>query len=380
MALTDDERDQLRTAARSLLGRDSSSERVRAAIATEPGFDRGLWQQMVELGWTAIAVAEEHGGAGCGYADLAVVVQEQGRALTPSPLLASAVLASGVLSQAPNLAVAAELLAPMASGDALGAVAFASATGSYDQTQLSMRWRTVGSTVRLDGSAAFVLDADVADVLIVAALDENGAAAAVPVPADAPGVRIERTPPVDHTRRLFTVSLEGVVVGEDRLLADPGGASSSLMDQALALGVVGVACDSAGVADRVLELAAEHAKDRVQFGRPIGTFQAVKHHCANMAIETEASRAAAEAAAAALDGDPAGWAQAAAIAASFVGPASSRVCALGLLVHGGIGFTWEHDCHLLLKRAKLNELLFGTPRWHRLRLADRAFPTGKGER
>jgi len=129
-----------------------------------------------------------------------------------------------------------------------------------------------------------------------------------------------------------------------------------------------------------VEVTAAYARERTQFGKPIGSFQAVKHHCANMAMAVEASRAASRGAAAALDDDPDGWATAAAIVASYVGPACSEACALELRVHGGIGFTWEHDTHLRLKRVKLDEVLFGTPSWHRRRLADATFPTILGDR
>ena len=145
--------------------------------------------------------------------------------------------------------------------------------------------------------------------------------------------------------------------------------------QVLALGVIAAACDAVGVAERALEITTAYAKERQQFGRPIGSFQAVKHHCADMAIAVEAGRAAVNAAAEALDGDPVDWSSTAAVTASYVGPAASKVCDLALRVHGGIGFTWEHECHLLLKRAKLDEVLFGTPSWHRRRLADAVFPT-----
>jgi alkylation response protein AidB-like acyl-CoA dehydrogenase len=148
-----------------------------------------------------------------------------------------------------------------------------------------------------------------------------------------------------------------------------------LLDEVLALGMVAAACDAIGAAEAALDRASAYAKERVQFGKPIGAFQAVKHHCANMAITVEAGRAAVRAATEALDGDPADWARTAAVTASYVGPACAEACATGLLVHGGIGFTWEHDAHLYLKRAKLDEVLFGTPSWHRRRLADAVFPT-----
>jgi alkylation response protein AidB-like acyl-CoA dehydrogenase len=217
--------------------------------------------------------------------------------------------------------------------------------------------------------AGFVLDADVADVLVVGARDAGGVTAAFAVDTASRGVVIERTATVDITRRLFTVTFDDVVVGEDRMLCEPGSRAEEVLGQVLAVGVIAAASDAVGAAEHVLEHAAEYAKERVQFGKPIGAFQAVKHHCANMAIAVEASRAAVHAAGDSLDGDPAGWSTAAAVTSSYVGPACAQVCALGLIVHGGLGFTWEHESHLYLKRAKLDEVLFGTPSWHRRQLA-----------
>jgi alkylation response protein AidB-like acyl-CoA dehydrogenase len=378
MSLTIEERDELRSTARNLLSRESSSERVRAVAAASPGFDRALWDRMVGLGWTTIHLDERVGGAGCGFADLAVILHELGRALAPSPFLASAVLASGALTLADNEALVGDLLGAVAGGETLGAVAFASTRGSYDPARLTTGWRPArgaGGEVRLDGAAGFVLDADIAGSLVVAARDSDGTVAAVAVDAATPGVRIARAPTIDETRRLFTVAFDDVAVGGDRLLCEPGPRSEELLGHVLSLGAIAAACDATGVAEQSLESATAYAKERTQFGKPIGSFQAVKHHCANMAIAVEASRAATAAAADALDGDPAAWATAAAITSSYVGPACSEACALAVRVHGGIGFTWEHDAHLHLKRAKLDEVLFGTPSWHRRRLADSAFPT-----
>jgi acyl-CoA dehydrogenase len=343
-------------------------------ITNPPGFDRELWDAMVEVGWTTIHVPEAHGGAGCGYADLAIVLHELGRALTPSPFLASAVLASGALMLADNATLRSELLASLTAGQALGAVALAGTNGSYDLGRLTSGWRLEDGAVRLFGQSGFVLDADVADVIVVAARDKDGVVAAVTVDAKASGVRIDRSASVDETRRLFTISFDDVVVPADGLLCEPGSSAAALLDHVLALGAIAAACDATGVAEHALERTAEYATERQQFGKPIGSFQGVKHHCANMAIALEASRSATRAAAAALDGEPASWARTAAITSSYVGPACAQTCALALLVHGGIGFTWEHDAHLFLKRAKLDEVLFGTPSWHRRRLADEVFP------
>jgi alkylation response protein AidB-like acyl-CoA dehydrogenase len=375
MPLSITERDELRSAARGLLARESSSERVRVAVTEPSGFDRALWEHMIELGWTSIHIAEQHGGAGCDFADVAVVLHELGRAITPSPFMASAVLASGALALADNEAAAGELLSELAAGDALGAVAFSSAGGSYEPSRSTTSWERAGGSVRVQGESGFVLDADIARWLIVGARAEDGAAAAVVIDTADPDVRIERAPTVDETRRLFTVAFDDVQVAEARLLCEPGPRAETLLEHVLAIGVIAAACDAVGAAERMLERAAEYAKARTQFGKPIGSFQAVKHHCADMAIGVEAGRAATRAAADALDGDRTEWATTAAITSSYAGPACSTVCALGLLVHGGIGFTWEHDSHLYLKRVKLDEVLFGTPSWHRRRLASAVFPS-----
>jgi acyl-CoA dehydrogenase len=374
MALSIEEREELRTTARALLARSSSSEQVRQAVAADPGFDAALWAQVVELGWTSIHVPEAEGGAGCGYAELGIVLHELGRALAPSPFLASAVLATGALLEADHTDAAADVLAELVAGTAVGTVAFASADGSYEASRLGVTWRADGTELVLDGRAGFVLDADLADHLVVAARSTAGEVAAVVVDEDAPGLRVERTPSVDLTRRLFSVSFDGVRVPADRHLADAGAPAARLLDRVLALGVVAAATDAVGAAEQALEVTATYARERMQFGKPIGTFQAVKHHCANMAVQVEASRAAVRAAAHELDEQPAAWATTAGITASYVGPACSDVCALAMRVHGGIGFTWEHDTHLWMKRVKLDELLFGTPAWHRRRLADAAFP------
>jgi len=375
MSLSIDERDDLRSTARSLLARDSSPARVRATMAEPPGYDRALWDSMVELGWTTIHVPEAHGGAGYGYADVAVILHELGRALTPSPFIASALLTTGALTLAANETLAAELLAPIVAGESLGSVALASSDGSYDQARITVDWRSNGGDLQLQGSSGFVLDADLAGVLVVAARDEQGTIAAIAVDAASPGVRIERSPTIDETQRLFRVSFDDVTVPADRMLSEPGPDASALLDRVLAIGVIAASCDAAGGAESFLEQTAAYASERMQFGKPIGSFQAVKHHCANMAIAVEASRAAVRAGMAALDGDPETWSTTAAITTSYVGPACAQACALGMVVYGGIGFTWEHESHLFLKRAKLDEVLFGTTSWHRRRLADAVFPT-----
>ena len=369
MSLSADERAELRSVVRNVLLHESPSERVRAVIDDDLGFDRALWDQMVELGWASIHVPARFGGGGAGYTDLAVVLHELGRSIVPAPFLANAVLATSACLLSDHDALVGEVLESLVTGEVLGSAALASTDGSYDSSRLTTRWELGAKSLRLHGAAGFVLDADVADLLVVAARGADETSAVVAVDTTAPGVRIERVRSVDPTRRLFTVSFTDVLVGEDRMLCEPGVAADRFLDRLVAVGVIAAACDATGAAEHVLERATQYAKERSQFGKPIGSFQAVKHHCANMAIAVEASRAAASAAAGALDGDPSGWPTNAAVTSSYVGPACTEACALGLRVHGGIGFTWEHDSHLYLKRAKLDEVLFGTPSWHRRRLA-----------
>jgi alkylation response protein AidB-like acyl-CoA dehydrogenase len=380
MSLSADERGELRDVVRNLIHHDSPSERVRTVVDDAPGFDRALWDRMVELGWTSIHVPARFGGGGAGYAELRVVLHELGRSIVPAPFLASAVLATSACLLSDRETLAAELLGSLVTGEVLGSAALAGSDGSYDPARLSARWEPAARSHRLRGTAGFVLDADVADVLIVAARGTDDTVAVLAVDAAAPGVHVERVPTVDATQRLFTVTFADVVVGDDRMLCEPGAAAEVFLSRMLAVGVIAAACDATGAAEHVLERATDYAKERNQFGKPIGSFQAVKHHCANMAIDVQASRAAVSAAGRTLDGDPIHWPTSAAVTSSYVGPACSEVCALGLRVHGGIGFTWEHDSHLYLKRAKLDEVLFGTPSWHRRRLARTLVDASKGER
>jgi alkylation response protein AidB-like acyl-CoA dehydrogenase len=375
MSLSAEERDELRTTARTMLTDRCSSERVRAVTENGDGFDADLWSEIVDLGWAAIHVEERYGGAGCGFRDLIVILHELGRVLAPTPFLASTVLATGALVAADEKSFRSSHLTDLASGVAIGSVALASADGSYDIDDLSVRWRSEGNGIVLQGESGFALDADMADFLVVAARGADAVPAVALVETDVSGLRRRRIPIVDQTRRMFSVDFDGVVVPATHLLCPPGPAAAALHDRVLALGVVAAAADAAGVAEQALEATTAYAGERQQFGKPIGSFQAVKHHCANMAVNVEASRAATTAAALSLDDDPAGWTTTAGIIASYVGPACSEVCALAMRVHGGIGFTWEHDTHRQMKRVKLDEVLFGRPSWHRRRLADAVFPT-----
>ena len=370
MRLDDDERDELRQTARSFLDDTMSSARVRGLLDDDTGFDRTTWAKMGELGWPAIHIPERFGGMGASYTDVIVILHELGRHVAPTPFLASAVLGAEALMAGDNLSLRSAWLPDVASGQRLITVAAAGTNGSHDPRSVGMSWATTAtvSTLSLTGTARFVPDAHVADGIIVAATAPDGGVAFALIDPAAAGVRITVEPTVDQTRRLARVDLDRVDVAESQLLGEPGHLTG-LQHRLTSIGAVAVSADSLGAAELMLEVTSQYAKERMQFGRPIGSFQAVKHHCANMLIAVEATRAAVAHAADALDDPAEDLHGAASVAKSFSGPACSEVCQTAVQVHGGIGFTWEHDAHLYLKRAKLNEALFGSTSWHRRRLA-----------
>jgi alkylation response protein AidB-like acyl-CoA dehydrogenase len=364
------ERDDLRAVVRELLTERSGSEQVRAALDRPEGHDPDLWRTVVDLGLAGLLVPEEHGGAGAGFADMAVVLHELGRRVVPLPLLSGAVLAATALTAADNTDLAAALLPAVAAGERTIAVAVAGPDGQLAPATWGLRWTPEGGRVRLAGVTGYVLDAPGADLLVVGAVGPTGPVLAV---VDAADVRVDPIVTVDRTRRLGTVILDGVVVGADRLLTEAG-AAGPLVDRVQCAGALALAASSGGLAERATEQTAAYARERHQFGRPIGSFQAVKHTCADMVVAVEGCRVAVDLAVAAWSGPDEEAARAASIAKAFAGDAAAAVCAAAVQMHGGIGFTWEHDAHLWLKRAELDQALFGSSSWHRRRVADLLWP------
>jgi alkylation response protein AidB-like acyl-CoA dehydrogenase len=360
------ERDDLRAMVRELLTDRSGSEQVRAAIDSPSGHDPRLWETVAELGLAGLLVSEEHGGAGAEFADMAVVLHELGRRAVPLPLLSGAVLAATALTAGENQALAAELLPGIAAGDRQIAVAVGGPEGQLPLAAWDLRWTPAGDGVRLDGVAGYVLDAPGSDVLIVGATGDEGP---VLVAVDSSLARIEEVPLTDQTRRVGRVELSGVTVGRDRLLT-AAGAAGPLIERVQLAGALAVTAGALGLAERTTEETAAYARTRHQFGRAIGSFQAVKHTCADMAVAVECSRVALEQALAVWDGPVEETRKAVSIAKAYVGDAAARVCGDAVQMHGGIGFTWEHDAHVWLKRAELDQALFGSPSWHRRRVTD----------
>jgi alkylation response protein AidB-like acyl-CoA dehydrogenase len=367
-----DEQEQLRDAVRRFLEAKSPSTEVRRLMDTTDGYDPAVWKQMAgELGLQSLHLPEEHGGQGFTFVELGIVLEEMGRVLLCAPYFSSVVLAADAIMNAGTSAQQGELLPGIASGETIAALAFTEPNGRWDAAGIEMAARGAGDEFRLDGTKMFVIDGHVANLIVVAARLEGSSGedgiSLFSVDADAAG--LVRTPlsTMDQTRKQAKLEFAGVAA---RPLGEPGAgwaALSKTLDQA----AVGLANEMVGGAQRVLEMAVEYAKVRVQFGRPIGSFQAIKHKCADMLLEVESGKSAAYYAAWAAAEDNDELPVAASLAKAYCSDAYFHAAAENIQIHGGIGFTWEHDAHLYFKRAKSSELLLGDATYHRELLAQR---------
>jgi alkylation response protein AidB-like acyl-CoA dehydrogenase len=343
IALSDEQR-ALRDSVRQLLSRECDSAAVRRAAATPDGFDRALWNRLCAgIGVAGLAIPESYGGLGGGPMELHVVFAELGRTLCPSPLLGSAVVAAQAILATGDVEACRTLLPGIASGS-IAALAWAGPDGRWDLSGGAFE-SDVDS--RLTGQAHYVLDGAAADVLLAVARTSAGPGL-FQVDPDQPTVRRDRAPTMDITTRLATVRLDGA---KARRLGSAGS-----LARVRDLAWVALAAEQTGAARRCLELTVAYTKDRVQFGRPIGSFQALKHRMADMYVLVETAESAALAAAAAT-GEEAPLA--AAVAREHCSDALCAVTAEMIQLHGGIAITWEHDAHLYFKRAHAAARLFG---------------------
>jgi alkylation response protein AidB-like acyl-CoA dehydrogenase len=362
-----EEQEELRRTVRSFLEQKSPESEVRRLMETTEGYDPAVWSQMgSQLGLQGLHVPEEYGGSGYTYVELVVVLEEMGRALLAAPYFSTVVLAANALIHSGDDAAKKDLLPGIASGETIATLAFTEENGRWDEAGITMAARKEGDGYVLDGTKMFVLDGHTADVVLVAARTDAGVSL-FSVAGDASG--LTRTPlsTMDQTRKQARLELSGTPA---RLVGTDGGGWDT-MERVLDLAAVGLAAEQVGGAQYCLEMAVQYAKDRVQFGRPIGSFQAIKHKCADMLLEVESAKSAAY---------YAGWCAAelndelpsvASLAKAYCSEAYFHVTAENIQIHGGIGFTWEHPAHLYFKRAKSSELLLGDPTYHRELLAQR---------
>jgi alkylation response protein AidB-like acyl-CoA dehydrogenase len=359
-----EEHEELRSTIRAFLADKSDELAVRDQMATDRGYDREVWTQMAEqLGLAGLIIPEEHGGAGFGYVELLIVMEEMGRALLCAPYLGTAVLSANALLHCADAATQKELLAGIASGEKIVSVAHAEPNGRWDLAGIEMRARAKGDGFELDGTKSWVLDGHSADTLLVVARSDDGLAL-FRVDASAEGVTRTLVPSLDLTRKLAHVEFAATPATR---VSD--GDQTQALEKVLSLTIAALAAEQVGGAQKCLEMSVEYAQTRLQFGRPIGSYQAIKHKCADMLVSVEFAKSAAyNACFAAAEGESLG--EAAALAKSYCSESYFHAAADCIQIHGGMGFTWEHPAHLYFKRAKASDLLFGEAAHHREVLAE----------
>jgi alkylation response protein AidB-like acyl-CoA dehydrogenase len=364
------EQEELRASVRRFLADRAPLSRVRA-LMDGGETDWAVWEQAgSQLGLQGLAIPEGYGGAGFSFAEQAVVLEEFGAALYGGPYLASAVLAATALLASPDEGARRGLLPDIASGQTVATLAFTEDGGSWDPAAIRLSAVKDGPGVdgawRLDGHKSFVLDGATAGLILVVAATDAGLSLFA-VEGSAAGLGRAALPALDQTRQLARLEFAGVT---GRLIGSPGDGAAAL-DRALDVAAVALAAEQLGGAQRALDMAVEYAKVRRQFDRPIGSFQAIKHRCADLLLEVESLRSAVGYAAAAVAEDSAEIPVLASLVKAYASETYFHVAAENIQIHGGIGFTWEHNAHLYFKRAKASELFLGDGAYHRERLANR---------
>ncbi len=370
------EQELLRQTARSFLEKECPTSFVRRMMDDPAGTTPELWRKLAELGWLGLIYPEAWGGSGLGLVDLTVVLEEMGRAVMPGPFFSTVLLGGAAILAAGSDAQRAAWLPRIAAGEARATLALLEESARWDAGGVGLAARPArGGGFVLSGTKLFVPDGHTADVLVVAARtarpardDPEHGVTLFLVPADARGVTATALPTMDQTRKLAEVTLTRVAVGPDAVLGAVHRGwpvLARLLDRA----AVALCAEMCGGAQQVLDLCTAYAKVRVAFGRPIGAYQAIKHRCADMLVAIENAKSITYYAAWAADRDAPDAPLAASMAKAYVSDAARKVAGDGIQIHGGIGFTWEHDLHLYFKRAKGSEVTFGDATLHRERVA-----------
>jgi alkylation response protein AidB-like acyl-CoA dehydrogenase len=362
-----EDQEELRSGIRRFLEDKSPETEVRRLMETEEGYDKAVWKQMSDqLGLQSIAIPEEFGGQGFTFVELGIVLEEMGRSLLCAPYFSSIGLAANLLLSTDDDAAKKDLLPGIASGETIATVALTEDSGRWDEEGITLQATQSGDGWTLDGHKMFVLDGHIADLILVPAKTAAGISIFA-VEGTAAGLTRTSLTTMDQTRKQARLELAGVpgrLIGSD-------GAGGEVLAKTLDLAAVALASEQVGGAQKVLEMSVEYAKVRVQFGRPIGSFQAIKHKCADMLLEVESAKSAAYygswVAAEGSDELPV----VASLAKAYCSDAYFHATAENIQIHGGIGFTWEHPAHLYFKRAKSSELFLGDPTYHRELLAQR---------
>ncbi|MEU6565250.1 acyl-CoA dehydrogenase family protein [Nocardia nova] len=367
-----DEQAMLQEMTRSFLAKESPLESVRALVDDAVGFDPALWRRGAELGWGAMVVPEQYGGAGSDEAvrDVAVIAEEFGRLLQPGPLVSNTVVAFAVSNFGTD-DQRREVLPGLVSGDQTAAWCLAEGDRGWDPHRFVPSVEVRGSGYTLSGTKDFVPDAHAAQNLLVTALAPTGPIQFL-LPARAPGITVVPLRGLDLTRRLCRVRFDAVEVAPGAVLGTDTGSAGEHWQRQFELALVMHCAETVGAMDRIFEITLEYANERFAFGRPIGSFQSIKHMFADMYGWLESAKAISCAATDAVQARRADVEEVVNIAKAYIGEYAPRLVQQCLQIHGGIGYTWEHDLHFYLRRAKSNEILYGSPEWHRDRICELA--------
>ena len=367
------EQEMLRATARKFLENECTSTFVRARMDEPAGVTDDFWAKLAEQGWLGLVFPEEYGGSGLGFVDLTVLMEEMGRCVMPGPFFSTVLLGGLTILEAGSPAQRKEWLPKLAAGQAKATLALTEPNARWDAAGVTATATEGKGGFALSGTKLFVPDAHLADVIVVVArtaeakTPEDGVSLFL-VPKGVKGLEVKLLPTMDQTRKLCEVTLKDAAVPAGALLGGKGGAWSVLarVIQRATIALCGEMC---GGAQRVLDMTTEYAKIRVAFGKPIGTYQGVKHKAADMLVDVENAKSLTYYAAWAADENSPETALATSMAKAYVSDAYRKVSAAGIQLHGGIGFTWEHDLHLYFKRAKASEFTFGDATHHRERVA-----------
>ena len=355
----------LRRSAREFLAKECSPKVVRRLMEGD-GYDAALWKKMADLGWTALGIPEQYGGVGT-FLDLVVVLEEAGRALLPGPFFSTMGLAVPALIEAGTEAQKKEVLGAIAEGSARATLAFTEPSGRWDANGIAVTARQQGGGWRLDGVKLFVPDAETAEYTVVVARTRGEGEEGISlflVKGRPKGMTVTALETLDMTRRWSEVRFDGVQLDADAVMGPPDAAWPRLK-RALEWATSALCAEMVGGLQKVLETSTEYAKTRQQFGKPIGIYQAVSHRIADMLVLSESGKSATYYAAWTVDADAPDRSLASSMAKAYVSDAYRKVAGDGIQVHGGIGFTWEHDMHLYFKRAKSSEVTLGDATYHR---------------
>ena len=368
-----EEQELLRDTARKFLDSACTTKFVRERMATPEAVTPEFWSQIAEQGWLGVNFSEDNGGSGLGLVDLVVLMEEMGRAVMPGPYLATALLGGAAIREAGLASQRQEYLPRIAAGELKATLAATESNARWDASGVTMAAQSSRAGFTLSGSKLFVPDAHLADIIIVATRTRYGmtmedGVSLFAVPKDVAGLSISLMPSIDETRKLCEVRLDNVALPHTALIGElheGWRALARVYDGA----AVALAAEMCGGAQRVLEMTVDYAKLREAFGKPIGSYQGVKHKCADVLVEVENAKSLTYYAAWAVDEKQADAPLAVSMAKAYASDAGRKVSNAGIQLHGGIGMTWEHDLHLYMKRAKASEVAFGDATWHRERVA-----------